>query len=116
MAGKNIGEWSEIYIFFKLIYDKKIYVADKDMKKIKDAFLNIISIIREETKGMVYKYHTGEEVKITCNDELLPISIKNEEFYKYKNKVIQTFIRWKTRYRKQCVSYSSNCFPNFWEK
>ena len=28
--GKNIGEWSEMYIFFKLMSDRKVYVADKD--------------------------------------------------------------------------------------
>jgi hypothetical protein len=31
--GKNKGEWSEMYIFFKLISDRKVYVADKDIKK-----------------------------------------------------------------------------------
>ena len=49
--GKNIGEWSEMYIFFKLMSDRKVYVADKDMNRLKDVFLNIISIIREENKG-----------------------------------------------------------------
>lgn len=30
----NKGEWSEIYIFLKLMNDGKIYAADKDMKKL----------------------------------------------------------------------------------
>ena len=30
----NKGEWSEIYIFFKLLSDGKIYAADKNMEKI----------------------------------------------------------------------------------
>ena len=42
--GKNIGEWSEMYIFFKLMSDRKVYVADKDMNRLKDVFLNIISM------------------------------------------------------------------------
>lgn len=67
IKGKNKGEWSEMYIFFKLISDKKVYVADKDMNKLKDVFLNIISIIREEQAGKEYRYFTGDKVKITLN-------------------------------------------------
>ena len=67
--GKNIGEWSEMYIFFKLMSDRKVYVADKDMNRLKDVFLNIISIIREENKGKEYRYFTGDVVNITLNGE-----------------------------------------------
>lgn len=67
--GKNIGEWSEMYIFFKLMSDRKVYVANKDMNRLKDVFLNIISIIREENKGKEYRYFTGDVVKITLNGE-----------------------------------------------
>ena len=67
--GKNIGEWSEMYIFFKLMSDRKVYVADKDMNRLNDVFLNIISIIREENKGKEYRYFTGDVVKITLNGE-----------------------------------------------
>ena len=67
--GKNIGEWSEMYIFFKLMSDRKVYVADKDMNLLKDVFLNIISIIREENTGKEYRYFTGDVVKITLNGE-----------------------------------------------
>lgn len=69
IKGKNIGEWSEMYIFFKLMSDRKIYVADKDMNRLKDVFLNIVSIIREENKGKEYRYFTGDTVKITLNGE-----------------------------------------------
>ena len=30
----NKGEWSEIYIFLKLLDDGKVYAADKDMNLI----------------------------------------------------------------------------------
>ena len=65
--GKNKGEWSEMYIFFKLLSDRKVYVADKDMNKLNDVFLNIISIIREENCGKEYRYYTGDSVVITLN-------------------------------------------------
>lgn len=64
---KNKGEWSEIYIFFKLLTDGKVYMADKDMHKLKDVFLDVISIIREEVKDQEYRYYPGEKVKITLN-------------------------------------------------
>ena len=38
IKGKNKGEWSEMYIFFKLMSDRKVYVADKDMNKLKDVY------------------------------------------------------------------------------
>lgn len=65
--GKNKGEWSEMYVFFKLIAERKIYVADKDMNKLRDVFLNIVSVIREEHKGKEYRYITGDKVRITLN-------------------------------------------------
>lgn len=67
IKGKNKGEWSEMYIFFKLMSDRKVYVADKDMNKLKDVFLNIVSIIREEQTGKEYRYYTGDTARITLN-------------------------------------------------
>lgn len=84
--GKNKGEWSEIYIFFKLLSDRKIYVADKDMNKLENVFLNIISIIREETKGFEYRYYTGDNVKITLNGKEVKI-VDSHQFIKFMNKV-----------------------------
>ena len=69
IKGKNKGEWSEMYIFFKLMSDRKVYVADKDMNKLRDVFLNIVSIIREEVEGKEYRYFTGDKVLITLNGE-----------------------------------------------
>lgn len=63
----NKGEWSEIYIFFKLLNDRKIYAADKNMNKLQDVFLNIIRIIREEETGKEYSYYTGDNVLIKLN-------------------------------------------------
>ena len=84
--GKNKGEWSEIYIFFKLLSDRRIYVADKDMNKIADAFLDIISIIREETQGQEYRYFTGDNVKITLNGSEVKI-VDSKQFAYYMTKL-----------------------------
>lgn len=84
--GKNKGEWSELYVFFKLLSDRKVYVADKDMNKLRDVFLNIISVIREENKGFEYRYFTGDNVRITLNGADVSI-VDSALFTKYMNKV-----------------------------
>lgn len=67
--GKNIGEWSEMYIFFKLINDRKVYVGDKDLNKLHNAFLNIISITFNQmftkvTKKGVVKYEVATKERM----------------------------------------------------
>ena len=52
----NNGEWAEVYIFFKVIADRKLYTADASFNPIKDVYLDVISVIREERKGEVVKF------------------------------------------------------------
>ena len=49
----NKGEWSEVYIFFKVIADRKLYAADSKFNVIKDVFLDVISVIREEVVDQI---------------------------------------------------------------
>lgn len=63
----NKGEWGEIYIFLKLMYDGEVYAADKDMNKLNDVFLKIVKIIREEIRTQVYEYYTGDIIRIHLN-------------------------------------------------
>ena len=65
----NIGEMSEIYIFLKLMYDRRVYAADTDMNKINNVYLNIIKIIREELRGTIYDYYTGDVIRVYRNNE-----------------------------------------------
>ncbi|MCL2221329.1 MAG: HpaII family restriction endonuclease [Oscillospiraceae bacterium] len=67
----NKGEWSELYAFIKLLKDGRIYAADENVNKLDDIFLPIIKIIREETKGEIYDYHTGESIRIYKDNELI---------------------------------------------
>ncbi|MDY4902803.1 MAG: HpaII family restriction endonuclease [Treponema sp.] len=82
----NKGEWSEIYIFFKLLSDGKIYAADKNMEKIKDKFLSIVRIIREEIKGKEYSYFPGETIIIKLNENEVA-TIDCSKIKNYKNKI-----------------------------
>lgn len=47
----NKGEWSEIYVFLRLLAMGKLYAADADLNKKYDVFYNILKIIREEGCG-----------------------------------------------------------------
>lgn len=87
----NRGEWSEIYIFLKLLDDGKVYAADKDMKKLEAVYLNILKILREETQGMRYEYITGDPVKISLNGQDLEETIDHGELQKIKAELWNKF-------------------------
>lgn len=75
----NIGEWSEMYVLFRLLADGRIYAADANLNKLDKVFFPIIKIIREENKGEVCEYHTGKTIKIYLNGKELT-SVSNEDF------------------------------------
>lgn len=68
----NRGEWSEIYAFIKLLVDGKIYAADESLERMGDTnYFPIIKIRREEDKGEIFDYCTGDHVKIYYNSRLI---------------------------------------------
>lgn len=69
MITGNKGEWSEIYVLFRLLADGKIYAADSELNKLENIYFPIIKIIREETAGDLNEYFTGETISIYINNE-----------------------------------------------
>ena len=67
MLTGNKGEWSEIYVLLRLLADGKIYAADSELNKLEDIYFPIIKIIREENKGEIKEYSTGEKISIYVN-------------------------------------------------
>lgn len=67
MLTGNKGEWSEIYVLLRLLADGKIYAADSELNKLEDVYFPIIKIIREENKGEIKEYATGEIISIYIN-------------------------------------------------
>lgn len=47
----NVGEWSEIYVFFRLLADGKMNVADENLTAIPNEFYKILAILRKEAKS-----------------------------------------------------------------
>ena len=60
----NIGEWSEIYVFYRIMESGKLKPAAIDengmLKEVKDAFLPVLKILRED-EGFPIEYYTAND-------------------------------------------------------
>ncbi|MHA1148249.1 MAG: HpaII family restriction endonuclease [Promethearchaeota archaeon] len=59
----NKGEWSEIYVFFKLLADGVLHAADSDLQKIEEIYYPIIKIIRQEISGN-WEYYKNSVIRV----------------------------------------------------
>lgn len=65
----NIGEWSEIYVLFKVLSDEKLFKGDENLNKIEDAFYPIINVLRQESQG-TFKFSYDSDIVIINNNQL----------------------------------------------
>ena len=86
----NKGEWTEAYVFLKLLAEGKLFSADENLKIIPEAFFPIIKIIRNEiNKNRDYVVKNEITIINPDNDELIttvPISeflANSKKLYKY---------------------------------
>lgn len=72
----NKGEWSEIYVMFKLLGEKKVFAGDGELNKIENLFYPIIKILRDEQNGH-YEYSLDDDIVVVSEDgtELLRKSV-----------------------------------------
>ena len=87
MISGNKGEWSEIYVLFKLLADGKIYAADSELNKLHDIYFPIIKIIREEISGELKEYTTGKLIDIYINGKKIK-SVDRNEFEKESEQLL----------------------------
>lgn len=40
----NKGEWSELYVFFSILADGKIYAADENLNRIEETFYSVLKL------------------------------------------------------------------------
>ena len=66
----NKGEWSELYVLFKLLGEKKLYAGDGDLNRL-EAFYPVLKIIRDELERHL-------EYNIQC--DIIVITENGEEF------------------------------------
>lgn len=67
MITQNKGEWSELYVFLKLLGEGVLYAADADLNKINDLYYPLIEILRKEN-GQV-KHYTKDDLNINIIDD-----------------------------------------------
>lgn len=91
----NKGEWSEIYVFLRLLSIGKLYAADENLQKKHDVFLDIINIIRTEDIGLlefnINKNDKTIEVSVNHQSQILP-TISQETFKIYADKLFDEII------------------------
>ncbi len=89
MLSGNKGEWSEIYVFLKLLAEGKLYAADASLNVIPTIYYPIIKILRQES-GNKREYLIDSTIKLidgSTNIELLNLPIsqfltKSQELFK----------------------------------
>jgi type II restriction enzyme len=101
-TGNNKGEWSEFYAFLKILEERKIFAADKNLEIIDGKFFVFHKIIREEKDEAIKIYdisQTPTQVLITDEDgrllkEFNPNSLKEKTlkiFERIKNEKSRSF-------------------------
>lgn len=78
MSG-NKGEWSELYVFLKLLSQGRVYAANEKVEKIEEVHYPILKIMREEQKGQIIDYVIGENrINIEIQSNLI-MSVSRDE-------------------------------------
>lgn len=82
MPKGNKGEWSELYAFFKLLSEGRLYGADSALNRRDDIFYNILQIIRNEQVGTLYFVFDGDnkKVRVENNNGEIEVTIGTEVF------------------------------------
>jgi hypothetical protein len=76
MLTGNKGEWSEIYVFLKLLADGRLNAADANLNAIPNVYYPIIKILRQEnTISREYKINGNIIIVDGDNNELLNLPI-----------------------------------------
>lgn len=79
----NKGEWSELYAFFRLAAEGRLYAANADINRIDEVYYDILKIIRLQTDGNWEYYRDKDIVVISANSGEPILRISTEEFSHY---------------------------------
>lgn len=92
MLKQNKGEWSELYVFLKLLGDGVLYAADSDMNKNKNLYYPIIEILRNENKQE--KRYIKDNINIKVTDKFgKPLVVVPAKEFKDKAKLLLKTVR-----------------------
>ena len=85
MISGNKGEWSELYVFLRLLADGKLYAADSDLHRIENVYSPVKAVFRQEMDTGRMEYRLGDkksEVTIYWNGDKIK-SVASERLAKY---------------------------------
>ncbi len=88
----NIGEWSEIYTFMKLLADGKLYAADANLEKIESIFYPILKIIREENNVKLI-YVRNSMIRIAEEDEIITLKEEKVENFQKTARQLLSYLK-----------------------
>ncbi|MBR1882717.1 MAG: HpaII family restriction endonuclease [Muribaculaceae bacterium] len=105
----NRGEWSELYTFFKLLADGKLYSGDGNLKRYEDRYFPILEIFRDDAEDRnTYKINAaknnilvaGQSIQLEVSQERFKIQaqellefIKGMEATTATNPAVENFMR-----------------------
>jgi len=85
----NKGEWSELYTFFKLLADGKLYSGDGQLNRYDEKWFPILEIFRDDSpKRNSYKINAGKNNILIAGEHIeleIPQEIFNQEAIKLLN-------------------------------
>ena len=79
----NIGEWSEIYTFLKVLSDGKLDVADEKLNAVPGEFYKIIAILRKEAESNNSYFREQDCIHIYVQNH------KTHEVEEFKSTIIE---------------------------
>ena len=76
----NKGDWSELYTFFKLLADGRLYCGDGQLNRYDDKFYPILEIFRDDSPNRnTYKVQVAKNIILVAG-ETVNIEISQERF------------------------------------
>ena len=83
----NKGEWSELYVLFKVFYDREIAAADENLMPTTERY-KFLEVIRDEGEGeKFYNLETDDVVKILAQDGALLSTIDIQDLPEKTKKI-----------------------------
>ncbi len=86
----NKGEWSEVYAFFKLLADGRLYCGDGHLNRYDEKYYPILKIFRNDAPDRnAYKVHSAKK-SILVASETIHIEIPQDRFRIEAAKLLET--------------------------
>jgi len=97
MLSGNKGEWSEIYVFLKLLATGRLNAADENLNSIANVYYPIIKILRDQNDSSL-EYHFDTAIKIIdANSEKELLTIPLAEFVEKSDSLFKSLLKAKGR-------------------